>query len=196
MIPITNFTERLGGHPRSSSAHLANLRGHAQSRLLTYTNNNIPAMQRDKSGPDRVSCQSCRAKKQRCNRVQPCSNCTDRGIECNFLVPPRKRPRTTSSSYGEAELLKRIDRLEAIVLKQGDSVDSRSERDSGVEEASRQQRIDSNVGMNGNDAAYQQRLDENVGEASSVHRKRDRDSRVLQNVGTREDALVCGFSST
>lgn len=32
--------------------------------------------------PAPVSCQSCRSKKLKCNRVQPCSNCASRGISC------------------------------------------------------------------------------------------------------------------
>ncbi|RYO80074.1 hypothetical protein DL766_009338 [Monosporascus sp. MC13-8B] len=31
-----------------------------------------------------VSCKSCRSGKRRCNRIRPCSNCTLRGIECEY----------------------------------------------------------------------------------------------------------------
>lgn len=62
-----------------------------------------------------ASCQSCRAKKLRCNRNQPCSNCTARGISCTFLVPPHKHKDAATPGQSNAELLRRIERLEALV---------------------------------------------------------------------------------
>ena len=70
-------------------------------------------MQRSKSRADPVSCQSCRAKKLRCNRVQPCSNCTSRRITCIFIVPPDLR-RTDFPT--DAAILGRLERLESLVL--------------------------------------------------------------------------------
>ena len=59
-----------------------------------------------------MSCQSCRIKKLKCSRVQPCANCTTRGLDCVFLVPPAQMG---SGSGRFKELLERIEKLEALV---------------------------------------------------------------------------------
>jgi hypothetical protein len=64
------------------------------------------------------SCAACRRRKVKCDKVNPCSNCTRSGIECDY--PPRKRarrrPRKTLDTDGlsvrEAELIKRLNKLE------------------------------------------------------------------------------------
>jgi hypothetical protein len=64
------------------------------------------------------SCAACRRRKVKCDKVNPCSNCTKSGIECDY--PPRKRaprrPRKTLDTDGlsirEAELIKRLNKLE------------------------------------------------------------------------------------
>ena len=69
-------------------------------------------MRRSRAHPDPVSCQSCRIKKLKCNRVQPCSNCAARGIACSFLVPPRQ-PETSAT---DSDIIERLQRLESLVL--------------------------------------------------------------------------------
>jgi len=133
-------------------------------------------MQRDRLRPDPVSCQSCRAKKLKCTRVQPCSNCTARRIPCKFLVPPQGHADATSASLGNAEIRERLERLESIVLKQTGSSETHSEFGSDDSHATRQQPLYPGA--------------ESVA-VSTVHRQRDQDSRLLENVGTREDSLVC-----
>jgi hypothetical protein len=75
------------------------------------------ATQRPSSRQEPSSCQTCRAKKLRCNRVQPCSNCTSRELQCIFLVPPprKKHAVIASQSSSSEELLLRIERLEAAL---------------------------------------------------------------------------------
>jgi hypothetical protein len=63
--------------------------------------------------PDRVSCEFCRTKKLKCSRVQPCSNCSARGITCTFLVPPS---RGTSAITGESLILSHIEQLQSTVF--------------------------------------------------------------------------------
>ena len=133
-------------------------------------------MQRDRVRPDPVSCQSCRSKKLKCSRVQPCSNCTARGIICKYLVPPRGQTDTASTIHSNDELLKRIERLESIVLKQANSAETRAKYATDELHAPRQQFLYSSS--------------ESV-TVSSIHQSRDQDSRLLENVGTREDSLVC-----
>ena len=63
-----------------------------------------------------LSCTSCRARKLKCNKQNPCSNCERSGSEC--VYPARKRiqrPRKTKNS----ELLQRLKRLESIVGRVG-----------------------------------------------------------------------------
>lgn len=127
------------------------------------------SMQRGRNRPDPVSCRSCRSKKLKCDRVQPCSNCTARGITCNFLVPPQRQAETSSTAQSNAELLQRIERLETMVLRQHASDDFHLTGQPAIAPAS---------GDVGHD----------------IHQKRDEDSQLLENVGTREDALVCDSS--
>ena len=39
---------------------------------------------RERRRQDPVSCSLCRSKKLKCSREQPCSNCTSRGVTCDF----------------------------------------------------------------------------------------------------------------
>ena len=70
-----------------------------------------------------VSCESCRKKKLKCNREQPCSNCVARGVTCDFQG--RKVPTVLYSSISPEDevaalraenvaIRTRIDRLEEI----------------------------------------------------------------------------------
>jgi hypothetical protein len=59
------------------------------------------------------SCVTCRRRKVRCNKRNPCSNCTKAGIECIF-PPPGRAPRK-SKRPPDAELLSRLRRLEGVI---------------------------------------------------------------------------------
>ena len=126
-------------------------------------------MRRSRIRPDPVSCQSCRSKKLRCSRVQPCGNCTARGISCNFLVPPRSEPSasiSTTPNYPDSGILARIERLEALVIS----------RSAPGHDFSRE------TALAKPDAA------EVV--AFGVHQKQDTDFQALENLGLRQDTLV------
>ena len=63
------------------------------------------------------SCVTCRRRKVRCNKEEPCANCTKAGIECIFPAPgraPRKSRRPP-----DTELLARLKRLEGVVQSLG-----------------------------------------------------------------------------
>ncbi|KAI8629686.1 hypothetical protein F5Y19DRAFT_73912 [Xylariaceae sp. FL1651] len=63
-----------------------------------------------------LSCTSCRARKLKCDKQDPCHNCVRSGSECVFPARKRiQRPRKTKN----AELLQRLNRLETIVGKVG-----------------------------------------------------------------------------
>ena len=65
------------------------------------------------------SCVTCRRRKVKCDKQFPCSNCSKAGQQCVFPAPGRapRRPRAGGKvvSEREAELLKRLRRLEGVV---------------------------------------------------------------------------------
>ncbi|KAI1282854.1 fungal-specific transcription factor domain-containing protein [Xylaria sp. FL0933] len=73
----------------------------------------------DNSEPQKkppLSCTSCRARKLKCDKQNPCRNCERSGAECVFPARKRiQRPRKTKNS----ELLQRLNRLESIVGRVG-----------------------------------------------------------------------------
>lgn len=63
-----------------------------------------------------LSCTSCRARKLKCDKQDPCHHCVRSKVECVFPARRRiQRPRKSKNS----ELLQRLDRLESIVGKVG-----------------------------------------------------------------------------
>lgn len=67
------------------------------------------------------SCVTCRRRKVRCDKHEPCSNCTKANAECVF-PPPGRAPRKPRRPH-DAELLKRLRRLESVVDTLGAQVD-------------------------------------------------------------------------
>ncbi|KAI1774854.1 hypothetical protein F4818DRAFT_441679 [Hypoxylon cercidicola] len=135
-------------------------------------------MHRRRAHPDPVSCQSCRSKKLKCDRVQPCANCSARGISCKYLVPPQERAGTATPLHSIPELIGRIERLESIVLQQ-DPIEASSEHTSDSHHT-RQPDFTSTAN--------------NV--VSDLHRAWDKESQSLENIGTRENSLLPRLSSS
>ena len=71
--------------------------------------------------PNPRSCVTCRRRKVRCNKENPCANCVRAEIECVFPGPGRA-PRK-SRKPPDAELLARLRRLEGVVNSLGAQVD-------------------------------------------------------------------------
>ena len=67
------------------------------------------------------SCVTCRKRKVRCDKLDPCTNCQKAGIECVFPQPGRAPRR--SKKPADVELLARLSRLEGVVQKLGKGVD-------------------------------------------------------------------------
>lgn len=65
------------------------------------------------SAPNPRSCVTCRRRKVKCDKKQPCSNCTRAKIECIFPGPGRA-PRK-SRKPPDGELMDRLRRLEGVV---------------------------------------------------------------------------------
>lgn len=68
------------------------------------------------------SCITCRRRKVKCDRTNPCSNCAKNRVECHFPVTgrlPRRRDPTAwkSPTEKQAELLNRLRRLESLVTE-------------------------------------------------------------------------------
>ncbi|KAI9148201.1 Efflux pump mlcE [Paramyrothecium foliicola] len=67
-----------------------------------------------------LSCESCRARKLKCNREQPCQNCITRGQEndCNFSgVKAAPSSRRGTANVSAPAMRGRIDKLEQLVKK-------------------------------------------------------------------------------
>lgn len=85
-------------------------------RISKNTDSDDMARQRRRRPP---SCGLCRTRKLRCNRANPCSNCTIRGIQCD--TGPRvacQDPVADTSVYAESSatnLVERIAHLEAVL---------------------------------------------------------------------------------
>lgn len=75
------------------------------------------------------SCVTCRRRKVRCNKHEPCANCVKAGIDCVFPGPGRA-PRK-SRKPPDAELLSRLRRLEGVVQNLGVQADEHA-GDGGV----------------------------------------------------------------
>jgi len=60
------------------------------------------------------SCVTCRKRKVKCDKKQPCSNCTRAKIECIFPGPGRAPRKSRKPQDGE--LMDRLKRLEGVVL--------------------------------------------------------------------------------
>lgn len=122
------------------------------------------SMQRSRARPDPVSCQLCRSKKLRCNRVQPCSNCTTQGTSCTYLVPPQRRQaESTNTGPSNADLLERIERLEALVS-------------SGLASDTRPPTLAPSSWS--------------IATSDVQQRRRESDLELLENIGIRDDTLV------
>ncbi|OJJ73710.1 hypothetical protein ASPBRDRAFT_53837 [Aspergillus brasiliensis CBS 101740] len=62
-----------------------------------------------------ISCTFCRQKKLRCDRLQPCSSCTKRGLGCVYTHPPPSAPRRNGPAQPR-QLTQRIRQLEDLVV--------------------------------------------------------------------------------
>ncbi|KAK5267537.1 hypothetical protein LTR40_014363, partial [Exophiala xenobiotica] len=68
-----------------------------------------------------LSCAPCRHRKLKCNRQQPCDNCTKRGdsSSCAYAAPAARKKGSSSHSASNStpdDMQNRIDRLEGLVL--------------------------------------------------------------------------------
>ena len=78
------------------------------------------------------SCVTCRHRKVRCGRSDPCSNCVKAGIECIFPAPGRER--RDSRKPQDAELVARLKQLEGVIKSLGGQVDDETggQQDTGA----------------------------------------------------------------
>ena len=135
-------------------------------------------MRRTRAHPAPVSCQSCRSKKLKCNRIQPCSNCVARGITCSFLGEPQRQADAGRTTENITDLVFRISRLESIVFKH-DGLTGPTANDTLMD------------GHDTGQASWASDPESLV--VVDNHEESDRASSMLENVGTREDLLVCNL---
>ena len=90
------------------------------------------------------SCVTCRRRKVKCDKQVPCSNCIRAGSQCVFPAPGRapRRPRAGGKvvSEREAELLKRLRRLEGVVEELSGQVEVEAVKQSPASDQSSQHR--------------------------------------------------------
>jgi hypothetical protein len=90
------------------------------------------------------SCVTCRRRKVKCDKQVPCSNCTKAGSQCVFPAPGRapRRPRAGGKvvSEREAQLLKRLRRLEGVVEELSEQVEVEAVKQSPASDQSSQHR--------------------------------------------------------
>lgn len=86
------------------------------------------------TGLNARSCVTCRRRKVKCDKKVPCSNCTKAQTQCVFPAPGRapRRPRAGGKpvSDREAELLKRLRRLEGVVEELSGQVEAENSKPS------------------------------------------------------------------
>ncbi|KAH6639679.1 fungal-specific transcription factor domain-containing protein [Boeremia exigua] len=92
------------------------------------------------SAPNPRSCITCRRRKVKCDKKQPCSNCARARIECIFPGPGRA-PRK-SRKPPDAELLERLRRLEGVVQNLNSQVEEH-EQEAAERERDKESRQDS-----------------------------------------------------
>lgn len=101
--------------------------------------------------PNPRSCITCRRRKVKCDKKQPCSNCARARIECIFPGPGRA-PRK-SRKPPDAELLERLRRLEGVVQNLNAQVEEHEQEAAERERDqsdSRQGSVSENVFANSN----------------------------------------------
>lgn len=131
-------------------------------------------MQKARGRQKPSSCQSCRTKKLKCDRVQPCSNCAARRIECTFLVPPHSQKTPVIAGQSNAMLLRRLERLESLLVQKHPD----AAPDSCFPDELPLPKHQGDPKPSPDGLVHNTVLDS------------DRDSRYLESIGTREDSLV------
>ncbi|CAD6441848.1 9203e70e-9c9f-4153-85e8-0ac515cecefc [Sclerotinia trifoliorum] len=105
------------------------------------------------TGLNARSCVTCRRRKVKCDKKVPCSNCTKAQSQCVFPAPGRapRRPRAGGKpvSDREAELLKRLRRLEGVVEELSGQVEvEHSKASPSSDHSSPRNNAESNGGYN------------------------------------------------
>ncbi|KAK0104452.1 hypothetical protein ONS95_004741 [Cadophora gregata] len=102
------------------------------------------------------SCVTCRRRKVKCDKRNPCTNCAKAGSVCVFPAPGRapRRPRQGGKvvSEREAELLKRLRRLEGVVEELSGQVEIEAVKHSPSSDSSLPKDADSGDTLSGKPA--------------------------------------------
>ena len=83
--------------------------------MFTHISNTPPA-----GAPPRLySCVLCRQRRVKCDKQQPCSNCTRAHAECVHTIPAPPRRRKEKEKLVEEDLSHRLRRYEALLKNYG-----------------------------------------------------------------------------
>jgi hypothetical protein len=144
--PVQSAPPSSSSHPTENSSAATGSPG---------SNPQSPSVERKSShtaphGLNARSCVTCRRRKVKCDKKVPCSNCTKAQTQCVFPAPGRapRRPRQGGKvvSEREAELLKRLRRLEGVVEELSGQVELDGIRHSPGSENSSQPRDGDSTG--------------------------------------------------
>lgn len=110
----------LGVIPQASSRSLhqpqSRLRLLYKIKLIMATGGGSSRATRHSNGTPQLSCELCRERKVKCDKLSPCTNCSKAGVAC---IPVRRkrlpRGRHVHNPYFENDLRDRIGRLEANI---------------------------------------------------------------------------------
>jgi hypothetical protein len=122
------------------------------------------------------SCVTCRKRKVKCNKAQPCSNCARAKIECIFPGPGRA-PRK-SRKPPDGELMDRLRRLEGVVQSLNAQVEEHEQ-----EAADRNQDQPRSVDGSSSGCPNQARQSPSVAQDNSVEGLESRFGRLVVDQG-------------
>lgn len=138
-VPMNSFPNLLPSHMHASSfagdkQDYTGVEADDQHFPFSPTSNTSSRQANNSGSPSQVSpevqkstsisprsCVTCRKRKVRCDKKQPCSNCARASIECIFPRPGRAPRR--SKKPPDSELLLRLRRLESVVQSLGMGAD-------------------------------------------------------------------------
>jgi hypothetical protein len=90
-----------------------------QSPITTTTSSSSPSVDHNRG---KHPCVLCQQRKVKCDRNEPCANCTKASVRCvsSAMLPPKRRKKR----FAEAELLARLRRYEEALRRYGADIDA------------------------------------------------------------------------
>jgi len=121
---------------------------HIFSGENSIRNNTISSSSRKKPALSRaISCEPCRKRKLKCDRVRPCSSCVSRHEEDQCTWEEGTRPLSSSLHLDSAYVLKRIEAIESSIRDLGSFVRETAQMTSSAEKKEEKLSMDGGVNL-------------------------------------------------